>query len=110
VIGRVLFAGAVAAAVGYGYPLVNEHATSACQAVENRYVAETAPVSPFREPGHLLEWAVVRTYLEPLSGGRLAAAAAKQRYPAVPSQMGCAVDYWRELLAVPSRDLGPTRD
>ena len=98
-IGKFLFAAALVATVGYGYPLVNEHAASPCQAIEHRYVVETAPVSPWREPGHLIEWAVVRAYLEPLSGGRLAAAESKERYPALPPQVACAVDYWRGLLA-----------
>jgi hypothetical protein len=94
-IGKLLFAGVVAATVGYGYPLWNEHASTACRAVESRFFAMALPPS---HPGRLLELAVARTYLEPLSHGRVAASQAKQRYPAVPAEIGCAVGYWASLL------------
>lgn len=94
-IGKLLFAGVIAAGVGYAYPLWNEHAATACQAVESRFVAMALPPS---HPGRLLELAVARTYLVPLSHGRIAASEAKQYYPALPSEIGCAVGYWASLL------------
>ena len=97
-IGKLLFGAVVAASVGYGYPLVNEHAGNACQALERRVIAMQAPAAPLQRPARAIEWAVARIYLEPLLDGRVAAAQAKQRYPALPADVGCAVGYWRKLL------------
>jgi hypothetical protein len=97
-LGRVLFGAAIAAGVGYAYPLVNEHAATPCQALERRLITMAAPASLLRHPGPTFEWAVARAYVEPLSDGRLAAAAIKRRYPTLPPQVGCAVDYWGTLL------------
>jgi hypothetical protein len=97
-IGKLLFGAVLAAGVGYGYPLVNEHAVNACQALERRVIAMQAPAAPLQRPARAIEWAVARIYLEPLSDGRIAAAQAKQRYPALPADVGCAVGYWTTLL------------
>ena len=97
-IGKLLLGAVLAAGVGYGYPLMNEHAGNACQALEWRAVAMAAPVEPLARPGRAIEWVVARRVLEPLSNGRLAAAQARQRDPALPAQVGCAVGYWTVLL------------
>ena len=99
-LGKLLLAGTLAAGMGYVYPLWSEHASTTCQAVEKRFfTAEEAEAHPAR----LLSLAVARVYLEPLSGGRLAAVQAKGRYPALPSDLGCAVGYWRGLLNLSPR-------
>jgi hypothetical protein len=97
-IGKLLFGAVLAAGVGFGYPLVNEHTASACQALERRVITMQASAAPFERPAHAIEWAVARFYLEPLSDGRLAAFQAKERYPALPAQVGCTVTYWTKLL------------
>jgi hypothetical protein len=100
-IGRLLFGAALAGAVGFGYPLWNEHAASSCQALEQRMVAMAAPPGPAglaARAGHALQLAVVRQWLEPVSGGALAAAEMKQRYPGLPPEIGCAAAYWTSLL------------
>jgi hypothetical protein len=100
VLGRLLLAGALTAGVGYLYPLWNEHAATTCQAVEKRSLttAETGA-----HPARLLSLTVARAYLEPLSHGWVAATQAKGRYPALPPDIGCAVEYWRGLLDLPAR-------
>ncbi len=97
---KLVAAGALAAGVGYLYPLWNEHAATPCQAVEKRFLT-TADADA--HPAHLLSLAVARAYLEPLSHGWVAATQAKGHYPALPSDLGCAVGYWRDLLDLPSR-------
>jgi hypothetical protein len=97
-IGKLLFGAVLATGVGYGYPLVNEHTANACQALERQVIAMDAPAAPFQRPVRAIEWAVARFYLEPWSDGRLAALQAKQRYPAMPAQVGCTVTYWTKLL------------
>ncbi len=97
-IGKVLFAGAVAAGVGFGYPLANEHAGNACQALEKRYIAMYAPAYPLQRPAHAIGWAIADAYLEPWSDGRIAATQMKRRYPALPPQVGCTVNYWESLI------------
>jgi hypothetical protein len=99
-IGKLLAAGVLAAGIGYLYPLWNEHASTTCQAVEKRFLA---PEAAEFHPARLLSLAVVRVYLEPLSDGRIAATQAKGRYPALPSDLGCAVGYWRDLLNLSPR-------
>jgi len=101
-IGKLLFGAVLAAGVGYGYPLVNEHAGNACQALERHVIAVEAPAAPLQRPARAIEWAVARIYLEPLSDGRLAALQAKHRYPALPAEVGCAVRYWTKLLDSPA--------
>lgn len=97
-IGKLLFGAVLAACVGYGYPLWNESASNPCQALEKRFIGMATPEQALLHPGHLLEWAVLRSYVQPLSDGRIAAAEAKQRYPGLPPQLGCAVGYWTALL------------
>jgi len=97
-IGKLLFGAVLAVGVGYGYPLVNEHAGNACQALERRVIAMHAPAAPLLRPARAVEWAVARIYLEPLSDGRLAAAQEKRHYPALPAEVGCTVGYWSKLL------------
>ena len=97
-IGRFLFAAAIAGGVGYAYPLWNEHAATTCQAVENRFFSTVAPDWRESRPARVLEIALARTWLEPLSNGRIAASQAKRRYPALPPDIGCAVGYWTSLL------------
>lgn len=97
-IGKLLFGAGVALAVGYCYPLWNESARDPCQAVEQRFIGMATTPAPLSHPGRALEWAVLRSYIEPFSDGRIAAAQAKQRYPALPPQLGCAVGYWTALL------------
>ncbi|MGH7154675.1 MAG: hypothetical protein ACREF3_12175 [Acetobacteraceae bacterium] len=97
-LGKALFAGALVAGVFYAYPLINEHAGNVCQALEDRYIAMAAPASALHWPVHAVELAVARTMLEPLSKGSLAAAAIKRQYPALPSQVGCAVSYWTTMI------------
>ena len=101
-VGRFLFAGIIAAGVGYLYPLWNEHAATTCQALERRLVTIGSPSvdaeGPLMRASHIFELAVVRQWLEPVSGGAMAAAAAKQRYPALPPEIGCAAEYWRSML------------
>jgi hypothetical protein len=101
-IGKLLFGAVLAAGVGYGYPLVNEHAGNACQALERRVVAMEAPAAPLQHPARAIEWALAQIYLQPLSDGRLAALQAKHRYPALPAEAGCAVSYWMKLLDSPA--------
>ena len=97
-VGKLLLAGALVAGVGYGYPLWNENAMTTCQAVEKRFFAMAAPEEALVRPGRVLELAVARTYLEPLSNGAIAASRAKATYPALPPAIGCAVGYWASLL------------
>jgi len=97
-LGKALFAGALAAGVFYAYPLVNEHAHNVCQALEERYIAMATPASALHWPVHTVELAVARTMLEPLSKGTVAAAAIKRKYPALPAQVGCAVSYWTTMI------------
>ncbi len=97
-LGKLLFASTLAIAVGCVYPLVNEHASSPCQALEQRVVTLEGPASPLHHPGSALGWALARAYIEPLSAGTVAAAAIKERYPALPPQIGCALEYWTTLL------------
>jgi hypothetical protein len=97
-LGRLLFACTLAMAVGCLYPLVNEHANSPCQALEQRVVTLEGPGTPRRHPGSAFGWALARAYIEPLSAGTVAAAAIKERYPALPPQVGCALGYWTTLL------------
>ncbi len=99
-IGKLLFVAAVAGGVGYGYPLWNEHASTTCQAVENRFFSMAAPAGTETRPARVLEIAMARNWLEPLSNGAIAASQAKQRYPALPPDLGCAVGYWASLLRV----------
>lgn len=100
-VGKFLLMGAIGLTFAYVYPIWNEGAHSTCQALESRFIAMAAPLDPphVTHPlGHLLEQAVLRTTIEPLSRGRIAAAEIKQRYPALPSDIGCAVGYWTLLL------------
>jgi hypothetical protein len=100
VLGKLLAAGALAAGVGYLYPLWNEHASTTCQAVEKRFLTT---IEADAHPARLLSLAVARVTLEPLSHGWVAATQAKGRYPALPPDLGCAVEYWRGLLDLPPR-------
>ncbi len=102
-IGKLLFAGVVTTVVGYGYPVVNEHASSACQALEKHYIAIAAPDSGLGRPAHVLFWAIADAYLEPWSRGRIAATQAKHRYPALPPEVGCMVSYWDSLIDPPQQ-------
>ena len=97
-IGKLLFAAAIAAGVGYGYPLWNEGTHTTCQALEKRFISMAGPAGSFNHPGQALEEAVLRDYVQPFSDGRIAAAEVKQRYPALPASVGCAVTYWSTLL------------
>ena len=97
-IGKLLFAAAIAAGVGYGYPLWNEGTHTTCEALEKRFISMAGPNAGFNTPGHALAEAVLRDYVRPLSDGRIAAAEVKQRYPALPASVGCAVTYWSTLL------------
>jgi len=97
VVGKFLLMSAMSLTFAYVYPIWNEGAHSTCQALESRFIAMAAPLGP-SHPSHLLEQAVLRTTLEPISRGRIAAAEIKQRYPALPSDIGCAVTYWALLL------------
>lgn len=97
-IGKLLFAAVLTAGVGYAYPLWNEGTHTTCQALEKRFVAMAGPAGTLIHPGRALEEAVLRSYVQPLSDGRLAAAEVKQRYPALPPDVGCAVAYWTTLL------------
>ena len=96
-VGKFLLMSAAGLTFAYVYPIWNEGAHSTCQALESRFIAMAAPLGP-SHPGHLLEQAVLRTTLEPLSRGRIAAAEIKQQFPALPSDIGCAVSYWTLLL------------
>jgi hypothetical protein len=98
VIGKLLFAAAIAVGVGYGYPLWNEGTHTTCQALERRFIAMAGPAGDYDHPGHALAEAMLRDYVQPLSDGRIAAAEVKQRYPALPASVGCAVSYWSTLL------------
>lgn len=97
-IGKLLFGAVLAAGVGYGYPLWSEGTHSTCQALEKRFIGMAAPDAATARPRHALEMAVLRSYVEPLSSGRIAAAEMKQRYPALPPDLGCAVGYWTTLV------------
>jgi hypothetical protein len=97
-LGRLLFGAAIAAGVGYGYPLVSEHASGACQAVEMRFIAMASPPHPLHHPIRTVEYAVFRSYFEPFSSGAVAATAIKQQYPAIPAEAGCALAYWTSLI------------
>lgn len=100
-VGKFLLMSAMGLTFAYVYPIWNEGAHSTCQALESRFIAMAAPLGPTdptRPLGHLLEQAVLRTTIEPLSSGRIAAAEIKDRYPALPSDIGCAVGYWTLLL------------
>lgn len=96
-VGKLLLIGVLGAGFGYVYPIWNESTHTTCQALESRFIAMAAPLSPVH-PGRLLEQAVLRSAVEPLSNGRIAALEMKQRYPALPPQIGCAVRYWTSLL------------
>lgn len=95
-VGRLLLAAAVAGGVFYGYPLWNERASSACQAMEQRFLTMATESNPIR-PSRVMELAVMRR-LEPLSGGAMAAAQAKQHYPQLPAELGCAAGYWASII------------
>jgi len=97
VVGKFLLMSAAGLTFAYVYPIWNEGAHSTCQALESRFIAMAAPLGP-SHPGHLLEQAVLRTTVEPISRGRIAAAEIKQQMPALPSDIGCAVSYWTLLL------------
>lgn len=95
--GKVLFAAVIAGGVFYAYPLWSEHSATACQAVEQRFLALASGAAPMRR-GHPMELAVMRRFIEPISGGAVAAAQAKQHYPALPPELGCAAGYWASIL------------
>ncbi len=97
-IGKLLFTAVLAAGVGYAYPLWNEGAHTTCQALEQRLITMAGPASLLAHPAHAIEQAVLHSYIEPLSDGRIAAAEVKQRYPALPADIGCTVAYWTTLL------------
>jgi hypothetical protein len=104
-IGKLLFAAGLAGGVFYAYPLWNEHVGTPCQAVEQQFLT-TASAGEGLRSARVIELAVMRRYLAPLSGGALAASDAKQRYPALPAEVGCAVGYWASLLDVRASQSG----
>jgi hypothetical protein len=95
-VGKLLFAALIAGGVFYGYPLWNEHASTACQAMEKRgltMVTSNDTPSAMR----MGELTMLRK-LEPISNGAFAAAEAKAHYPQLPPEIGCATAYWASLL------------
>lgn len=95
-LGRMLLAAVVAGGVFYGYPIVNEHVSTACEAVEQRFITMASSDVPADGP-RTMEMTMMRK-LEPISGGAFAAAEAKAHYPQLPPEMGCATTYWASIL------------
>jgi len=97
VVGKLLLGAALAGGVFYGYPLFSEHTGTACKAVEQRFLTTTATGHPLGS-SQAIALAVMRQYLEPMSSGAVAAAAAKEHYPNLPPELGCAAGYWASML------------
>ncbi len=79
--------------IGFGFPLLNEGASGPCSALEYR-VAAAVPMGDGRKPEDALASAFMRAIVG-ASGGSLAAALVKQRYPNLPPALGCTVAYWQ---------------
>lgn len=69
------------------YPQVNEGSSSACAAVEKRFVREAFNT---REPGDLL----IGLLMSGASNGALAQAMVKSAYPDTPAFLGCLRAYY----------------
>ena len=91
--GLLLLVAAIAG-VAFGYPLVGEDTTSACDALERVTVRVVAVHDKDNPSGGL----VLGALLQGLSRGQFAAVAAKERYPSLPPAVACSALYWRAVL------------
>lgn len=85
----VLVAGAF-----FGYPLVGEGTTSSCDALERVTVRIVSARDKDDRAGSLL----LGNLIQGISRGAFAAAAAKDRYPALPPAVACTVLYWQAVV------------
>ena len=85
---------AVAIAVFFAYPLVNEGTKSSCKALERRALTL---VSMESGPEGLIIAALGRQLLRQ-GKGRIAAEFSRQRNPDVPVTLSCTVNYWHSLF------------
>ena len=84
---------AVAIAVFFAYPLVNEGTKSSCKALERRALTL---VSMEGGPEGLIIAALGRQLLRQ-GKGRIAAEFSRQRNPDVPVALSCTMNYWHSL-------------
>lgn len=90
----LLLLAAVAVAVFFAYPLVNEGTKSSCKALERRALTL---VSRDGRPESLIIAALARQLLRQ-GKGRIAAEFSRQRNPDIPVRLSCTVNYWHSLL------------
>jgi hypothetical protein len=85
---------AIASAVFFAYPLVNEGTKSSCKALERRALTL---VSMEGGPEGLIIAALGRQLLRQ-GKGRIAAEFSRQRNPDVPVTLSCTMNYWHSLI------------
>ncbi len=79
--------------IAVGFPMINEDASGPCSALEYR-VASAVPMGDGTKPDDALASAFIRAIVG-ASGGSLAAALVKQKYPNLPPVLGCTIAYWQ---------------
>jgi hypothetical protein len=90
----VLLALALAAAIFFAYPLVNEANTSPCAALEQRVLTLA-----MREggPEALIVAALAKEFLK-AGDGRLAEGFSRRHNPDIPAFLSCTTNYWRSVF------------
>lgn len=90
----VLLGLALAVAVFFAYPLVNEANTSPCAALESRVLTLA-----MREggPEALIVAALAKEFLN-AGDGRLAEGFSRRKNPDIPAFLSCTANYWRSVF------------
>ena len=85
----------IAAAVFFGYPLLNEDAGGECDALERASVR----VMLSKDDGKARpQEQVLGQFFQGLSKGQFASVEVRNEYPNVPVTAACAMLYWRAIL------------
>lgn len=84
----------VAAAVFFGYPMLNEDASSECDALERASV-RIALSEGKRSPA--AQEQIFGQLVQGLSKGQFASVAVRNEYPNIPATAACAMLYWRAI-------------
>ena len=94
---------AIACMAAFGYPILNEEADSTCHALVKKALALMINDKSNRNPRDAALAdnpfvALLALSLGKISGGNIANALIKEKYPNVPPFAGCAIGYWDLLL------------